>query len=487
MRRVLTIAQMREGDRYTIERLGIAEEDLILRAGEALAGAIWKRFRGGRVLFVCGRGNNGKDGAAAAQSLALSHGFQPDVFWVEQSSDGVFQGAYDIVVDCIFGVGLNRAPEGKYRAAIEAINASGAFVVACDIASGVNADTGFPMGAAVRADMTVAIQELKYGHLINDGIDYAGETVTADIGISLWEDNYGYCLEREDIAAFFPDRARNVHKGMFGKSCLIGGSRAYSGAVLLAAQGAAALKMGCGYVNLAVPAGLFDLYMGKVPECTMKYALPEENGELICDPAVLEEICANSRAVAVGMGMGASDAVYSIVSYLIEHFSGVLVIDADALNALSVHGIEILKRRRGDVLLTPHVGEFSRLSGKSAEVILNDPVGSARSFAAEHGVTVLLKSCVSVLTDGARVCFNATGSSGMAKGGSGDVLSGFIVGLAARGLDAFSAASVGSWVMGKAGERAEKELTAYAMTPSEVIGKVGEVLRSLGREEGERK
>ena len=161
--------------------------------------------------------------------------------------------------------------------------------------------------------------------------------------------------------------------------------------------------------------------------------------------------------------------------------------DADALNALSVHGIEILKRRRGDVLLTPHVGEFSRLSGKSAEVILNDPVGSARSFAAEHGVTVLLKSCVSVLTDGARVCFNATGSSGMAKGGSGDVLSGFIVGLAARGLDAFSAASVGSWVMGKAGERAEKELTAYAMTPSEGIGKVGEVLRSLGREEGERK
>ena len=149
--------------------------------------------------------------------------------------------------------------------------------------------------------------------------------------------------------------------------------------------------------------------------------------------------------------------------------------------------IEILKRRRGDVLLTPHVGEFSRLSGKSAEVILNDPVGSARSFAAEHGVTVLLKSCVSVLTDGERVCFNATGSSGMAKGGSGDVLSGFIVGLAARGLDAFSAASVGSWMMGKAGERAEKELTAYAMTPSEVVGKVGEVLRSLGREEGERK
>ena len=104
MRRVLTIAQMREGDRYTIERLGIPEEDLILRAGEALAGAIRKRFRGGRVLFVCGRGNNGKDGAAAAQSLALSHGFQPDVFWVEQSSDGVFQGAYDIVVDCIFGI-----------------------------------------------------------------------------------------------------------------------------------------------------------------------------------------------------------------------------------------------------------------------------------------------------------------------------------------------------------------------------------------------
>lgn len=407
---------------------------------------------------------------------------------MEQSSDGVFQGAYDIVVDCIFGIGLNRAPEGKYRAAIEAINASGAFVVACDIASGMNADTGFPMGAAVRADMTVAIQELKYGHLINDGIDYAGETVTADIGISLWEDNYGYCLEREDIAAFFPDRARNVHKGMFGKSCLIGGSRAYSGAVLLAAQGAAALKMGCGYVNLAVPAGLFDLYMGKVPECTMKYALPEENGELICDPAVLEEICANSRAVAVGMGMGASDAVYSIVSYLIEHFPGVLVIDADALNALSVHGIEILKRRRGDVLLTPHVGEFSRLSGKSAELILKRSrrigcVVSRRNTA----VTVLLKSCVSVLTDGERVCFNATGSSGMAKGGSGDVLSGFIVGLAARGLDAFSAASVGSWVMGKAGECAEKELTAYAMTPSEVVGKVGEVLRSLGREEGERK
>lgn len=145
MRRVLTIAQMREGDRYTIERLGIPEEDLILRAGEALAGAIRKRFRGGRYYSSAAAGITGRTAPPRRSRSPWSHGFQPDVFWVEQSSDGVFQGAYDIVVDCIFGIGLNRAPEGKYRAAIEAINASGAFVVACDIASGMNADTGFPM------------------------------------------------------------------------------------------------------------------------------------------------------------------------------------------------------------------------------------------------------------------------------------------------------------------------------------------------------
>lgn len=482
MRRVLTVAEMRESDRYTIERLGIPESELIRRAGEALAAAIRKKFRGGRILFACGKGNNGKDGAAAAECLKAFHGFSVSVFWVEESETGVFSGVYDIIVDCLFGVGLSRPPAGKYRACIQAINRSGAFIVACDIASGLDANSGLPAESTVKADMTVAIQELKYGHLLNDGMDYSGTTAAADIGISLWGDRYGYCLDGEDVGVFFPVRNHNVHKGTFGKACIVGGSLRFSGAALLAESGLAALKMGAGYANLAVPGSLYPCYAGRVPECTIT-ALPDDGAHLRFDPATLEELCGRYQAIAVGMGMGVTEDTMGIVTYLIGHFRGKLIVDADGLNALAACGMDCLKERAGEILLTPHIGEFARLTGKPTAAILEKSVEYAREFAERHGVTVLLKSCASVITDGTRVCVNAEGSAGMAKGGSGDVLSGFLSGLAARGLSLFDAASVGSWIMGKAGKAAEEKLTVYAMTPSDTVREIGSVIRSVMKEE----
>ncbi len=478
MRRILTVAEMRESDRYTIDRLGIPEDELIRRAGEALASAIEKKFRGGRILFVCGKGNNGKDGLAAADYLQSVHGFRVTVFRADESETGVFQGVYDIIVDCLFGVGLNRPPEGKYRACIQAINHSGAYVIACDIASGLNADNGLPMECAVKAKMTVAMQELKYGHLLNDGMDYSGNTRAVDIGISQWGDQYGYCLDGEDVKEFFPDRKRNVHKGTFGKACLIGGSLPFSGAALLAESGLAALKTGTGYTNLAVPESLYSCYAGRTAECTLS-VLPDDGKYLRFNAAALDLLCDRYQSIAVGMGMGVTEDTVKIISYLVSHFRGKLLIDADGLNALATCGADWSKNRVGEILLTPHVGEFARLTGRKTCDVIENGVEYAKEFAKRHGVTVLLKSCASVITDGVRICVNVEGSAGMAKGGSGDVLSGFLAGLAARGLSPFDAASVGSWIMGRAGKFAEEKLTVYAMTPSDVVREIGAVIRSV--------
>ena len=169
MERILSVEQMRAADDYTIGKLGISSDILAERAGRAVAEEITRRFRGGRVLVCIGKGNNGKDGAIIASILSQLHGFSVKTLSVSNGIFKLLDMDYDIIVDCIFGIGLNREVEGKYKTAIEKINLSGAFIVACDIASGLNGDTGKPMGVAVKADLTVAIQEFKLGHFLNDG------------------------------------------------------------------------------------------------------------------------------------------------------------------------------------------------------------------------------------------------------------------------------------------------------------------------------
>ena len=479
MQRVLTVKEMQNADAYTINTLCIPQEELVLRAGSAVADVILKKFKGGRVLVCIGVGNNGKDGQVVADILSKKHGFYVATINVNNGIFKIFDKQFDIIVDCIFGTGLNREVSGKYATAIQKINSSGAFVVSCDIPSGLNGDTGIPMGIAVKANLTVAIGDLKLGHILGDGPDYSGKVVLKDVGISVWEESSRYVLGDKDASAFFPKRKKNTNKGSYGKSAIIGGSKSFPGSVILSLSALTSLKAGAGYSALAVPQSIYGVVAGNVPECTIKELSTNGDGAIFIEEEYAELL--EKDAVAIGMGMGANQETFNAVKYLLENYTGKLLIDADGLNALSKFGVEVLKNKKCEVVLTPHVQEFSRLIGVEKTQILLDQITYAKNFAKEYGVVVLLKNATSIITDGERVILNVTGSPSMAKGGSGDVLSGFICGLLARSLDVFGASSVGAYVFGKAGELATKDSNEYSVVATDIIKKLPSAINDLNK------
>ena len=477
MQRILSNEQMRIADKFTIENLGISSDELIERAGRAVAQVIKKRLLGGRVLVCMGKGNNGKDGKVIADNLSKMHGFTVNTLNVYNGIFKVFDNKFDVIVDCIFGTGLNRDVEGNYKKAIEKINQSGAYVVSCDIASGLNGDNGKVMGCAVKANLTVAIQELKLGHFLNDGPDYSGEVTSVDIGISIWGDDFVKKISPNSAIKLFPERNRNVNKGHFGKTCIIGGSLCYPGSILLSANAVSALKMGVGYCNLAVPGSLVQNYVCKTPECTFT-PIKDENGFLCYDQDALGRLL-KYNSIAIGMGLGTSEYVYKTICYLLSNYCGVLIIDADGLNSLAKFGVEVLKNAKCRVILTPHVGEFARLGGYNKEEIVSDGINLAKQFAHTYGVILVLKSATSIITDGEEMYLNTSGCSGMAKGGSGDVLSGFIAGVTARYNDPLFDAVVCAHLFGLAGEIAQKEHGSYCMLASDIINALPKAIKSL--------
>lgn len=477
MERILSVAEMRAADEYTINTLGVSSDMLVERAGAAVAEEIARRFKGGRVLVCTGKGNNGKDGKVIAELLVKLHGFSVSTFSAEVGFFKIFEKKFDIIVDCIFGTGLNREVTGRYKTAIEKINESGAFIVSCDIPSGINGDTGRVMGAAVKANLTVAIQEYKLGHFLNEGIDYSGKVVARDIGISVWTENCANRITDKDAATLFPERARNTHKGLNGKIAVVGGSKKYSGSAILALNALTAYKTGAGYAAIAVPDCLFGVVAGVCPECIVN-TLKTDGENILFDEKDFENLL-KCDAIAFGMGAGVSEEIYKALSYLAANYTGRLLIDADGLNTLAAYGKEILKDKKCEIVLTPHIGEFSRLTGKSTEEILSDPINSAKDFAKEYGVTVLLKNAVSVITDGNKTVINCTGDAGLAKGGSGDVLSGFAAGLLNRNEEPFFCVSVAAYLFGRAGEIAAKEQNSYTITATDIIATIPKAINKV--------
>ncbi len=473
MNKFLTNAQMREADRYTIEELGVPAYELMLKAGRSIAAYALKASEGGRrVTVVCGGGNNGGDGYVCAQELFKS-GCNVAVFDASEGSrspeceraKGDYAGAYadgvggDVIIDCLFGTGLCRKVEGRYAGIIDGINSSGAYVIAADIPSGLNGDNGMILGTCVRADMTVAIGEYKLGHALGDAPDCCGALVRADIGIEA-RGEYVLCEDDASVARFFPARRLNSHKGTFGTACLVAGSRTYPGAAALCLS--TALRSGCGYVKLAsAPEVCASLY-AKYPQAIY---LPSPDLSADC--------------LLIGPGCGDSPETFSAVHTIMRNYSGKLVLDADALNVIAKNGSSVLGEARADVLITPHLIEFTRLTGKRAAAILADPVGCARDFAREYAVTVLLKGHATVITDGRRTCINVRGNSAQAKGGSGDMLAGFICGSAARGLDLFDAAVCSSYVVGAAAELASGGLTEYCTTAGDIARNVPLAVKNI--------
>lgn len=466
-----------------------------------------------RVAVFCGPGNNGGDGIAAARML-LEKGYAVRTFLVgdrakmtpdaramevklaaaggtlepydpEDRMTNVWLSTCDCMVDALFGVGLSRPVKGDFCTAIRWMNRRGAHcpVVACDIPSGLHADTGEVMGIAVKAAVTVTFTYAKPGLYLGEGRAYSGEVRVAEIGIP-GELGCAMIERRADRievipgsdSRVLPRRPRTAHKGDFGKVFILAGSEGYTGAPVLAAN--AAVRSGAGLVFLGVPRDIYPIAAVKCDEA-MPFPLPEEYDKILkkaesCDVAL------------IGPGLGRAPETERLALRLLADLSIPVVLDADGINALSRH-IDILDKRSAPTILTPHDGEFQRLTG--CELPMRDRLAAAREFAKAHGCILVLKghATVTAAPDG-RAIINDTGNPGMAKGGSGDVLSGMLAGLLGQkhlygshsDLTELTASVV--WYHGLAGDRCAEELGEYGMTPTDMIRAIPRVLKDQEEE-----
>lgn len=501
---VLRKNDMQALDRYMIEQHKIPSLVLMENAAFGISLAITERFDiNTKIVVVCGTGNNGGDGFAAARQLEAK-GYTVSVCLIGKADalkgDAAVNAAYFgariaeiedevtaraqlsnlqgcIVIDAVFGVGLSRDVTGLNACVIELINQSGAYVIACDIASGIDADTGAVRGTAVKADETVTFQCAKPGHLLFPGRAHTGKLTVKEIGVS-----HGFTqgfMGWADQVTLQPRQAE-TNKGSFGRLACVVGSEGMAGAGIMCVG--AALRAGAGLVTAGVPKCLQSVFETKNPE-SLTFALDENAGSLSenCTDA-LDKLMTGKTALAAGPGLSVSDGAMTAVRHMLTHYEIRKVFDADALNLIA-RDLKLLTQKKGDIVLTPHVKEFSRLSGASVEQIKSDPLKIAQDFAQGYGVVLLLKGATTIITDGQRTMFVTTGSPGMARGGSGDILTGVIGGLMCGGREggktAFEAAVAGAYICGKAGEAAAKELGELSMTAADTLTHIGCVTKRM--------
>ena len=495
MKPVLSPREAVELDRATQAR-GVAAEDLMERAGWAVARAgadLTGGAYGRRALVVCGKGNNGGDGFVAARHLARwgmrvvaivlqdpAVSREPAAANLERLAEtGVrvrrFDPAMlgreldraDVAVDAIFGTGFRGEPEGDWAEAIDGLNAAPVPVVAVDIPSGVDGTSAAVEGVAVWADLTVAFGAAKTGSVLLPGAEFAGDVRVVDIGFpdELIPTTTGL-TEPADVASVLPGRATDAHKRASGTLVVVAGSRRMTGAVKLVAR--AASRVGAGYVIVAVPRSILATVQTELTETV--FVPLEETDEGTVAPAALEAVHAAVRdadALALGPGLTTDPETRTFIRSLVRECAVPFVLDADGLNAFAGEA-DALADRKSEVVLTPHLGEFSRLMDARDD----DRLKAARRLAERADAVALLKGSRTVVAarDGA-ARINPTGSPVLATAGTGDVLTGAIGGLLARGVDPFAAAWSGAYLHGLAGIAAGR-----ALAEGTVAGDVAERL-----------
>lgn len=539
MQPLLTPQQCRQLDHIAIEERGVPSLDLMERAALAVAeGAedlLSDRRRenefapaafcsdGGELpepvralldrrkqdsapwaAVFCGPGNNGGDGLAAAR-LLLQRGISVRTIlvgdWAKMTADAremarrlqavggeieafdpddleqsAWLGLCDCAIDALLGVGLKRPVQRAFLAAVRRLNSLSCPVVACDLPTGLDGDTGRVLGEAVRADMTVTFTAAKPGLYLDQGRVYSGQVRVIDIGLP--DDLTAPLLTEGDLWAVkgpdtLPRRPRTAHKGDFGKLFLLCGSVGFTGAPVFAAR--SAVRSGAGLVFLAVPEDIYPIVAVKCDEA-MPFPIPDDYDALLarakgCDAAIL------------GPGLGADPVARELARKLLQDLPCPVVLDADGINALAGH-IDILDNRSAPTLLTPHDGEFQRLTG--CALPLEDRLAAARDFAAAHRCGLILKghATVTAAPDG-RAWVNVTGNPGMAKGGSGDVLSGIAAGLWGQkhlrsgDSDLWSLAAQAVAIHATCGDLCARESGEYAMTPGDMVCALPKVFKAL--------
>src|SRR5919197_4538150 len=497
--RVLNSTQMRDADARAINDIGIASLVLMENAGrQAVAAmeAMYADLADRHVAVLCGRGNNGGDGFVVARTL-VQRGVDVSVFLlgrvadvrgdartnleilgrlgvtvVEVSDSQAWELHFSevsnctLIVDAIFGTGLNAPVAGLIESVIADVNASGIPVVSIDLPSGLSADSPDPIGPSIEAGLTITLAAPKVPLVLPPAEMRAGDIVIADIGIpdAIIDGVDGPWIElltRSAMRELITPRSPDTHKGDFGRVLIVAGSPGKTGAAHLAAIGC--LRSGAGLVTVATPAACQATIAAMAPEYMTE---PIRAGDEGLDPDDVDRVLELARDVlAVGPGIGQGHATREFVQRLVDRATMPLVVDADGLNAFTGAPEKLAGREGRDVIITPHPGEMGRLVGMSANEVQSSRLEVARNFAAAHHVYVVLKGHRTLIaTPDQKVFINPTGNPGMATGGTGDVLTGMIAAWIAQLLDAEAPCKLGVYLHGLAGDLAEAEAGEVAMT-----------------------
>lgn len=499
--KILTAEQIRALDKYTIQNEPVASIDLMERAALAFTEAFCELVRTNEpVMVFCGMGNNGGDGLAIARQLIERGYLHVSVYVIHHSPKGsadfetnlqrlqnmsgvlpveterqipmIPKGA--VVVDAIFGTGLSRPAEGITAAVIHHINQAGVTVYSVDIPSGMFCDTvNNPDEAVVESDITFTFHAPKLSFLLPSCARYVQQFEVLDIQLNKdyaesLPSPYTY-VTHSYIASLFRQRNKFSHKGTHGHALIAAGSYGKMGAAVLSVQGA--LHSGAGLVTAYVPEAGYDIIQTTCPEAmALTFCHAKHLGPFVGDLSVYS-------AIGIGPGLGTSESAAQLVELVLNAGRQPLVLDADALNIMATHAHTVYPLNRQTVL-TPHPGEFRRLAGNWADDM--ERLQKQISFARNYGVVVVLKGAhTSVAMPDGRVFFNSTGNPGMAKGGSGDVLTGVVTALLAQGYSAENAAVMGVYLHGKAGDCAVAYLSQTGMSATDIIHYLPETFQAF--------
>ncbi|MBR0508451.1 MAG: NAD(P)H-hydrate dehydratase [Clostridia bacterium] len=479
MERIVTGAQAKALDRERIEG-GIPSIELMRIAAQGIAHAAEElRSDGEPVTAICGTGNNGGDGVCAAWLLKKAgvdarvvlcgdeQSCTPDTrYYLTRAYEAGVPvetewrpAKREVVIDSLFGVGLNRPVEGRARTLIERMNESGFPIVSADLPSGLHADSGRILGEAVKAARTVTMQAKKAGMLLGQGRALCGGVTVQPLYSDDSEPKL-FHMDESDAAALLPKRPFDSHKGSNGRTLLCVGSNAYPGAALLSAK--AALRGGAGLLTVCTPDPVRP-YFAALPEAITLPTGTDDWGETAARTAI--DALSGKQAIGIGCGCGAGDITPVVEAAL--RTGTKLVLDADALNQ-TANRRELFSLLHENVVLTPHAGEMARLLHTTVEDVLNDPLKAVSAFPC----TTLLKGATTLVHANGRTAFLTFGNPGLAKGGSGDVLTGLITALLAQGLSAFDAARCGAYLLGTSADKAMRLLGERALLAGDVIDMV---------------
>jgi len=498
---------MKTLDRRTIEEYHIPADVLMENAGLRVVEEIertWGPVSGKTVTVAAGKGNNGGDGLVVARhlhersahvevfllappeqltgetraNLERHQKISGQVRVVTEERLGDLNRALsqsDLIVDAIFGTGLSSPVEGLAARVIAAINGTGKPVVAVDLPSGIHTDTGQVMGCAVKATVTVTFALPKRGLLLHPGSDYTGRLQIAEIGIPSalirQLSSAVQWMTAAEVSEGLIRRPLSAHKGTFGHVLVIAGSVGKGGAAAMTSL--SALRVGAGLVTLALPSGL-EGTLRERPLEIMTLPLPQTADQSLGPGAIepLLKFAQDKSVAAIGPGLSTHPETALVVHGLITKLAIPMVIDADGLNVLVGH-LDLLKKTRAPIVMTPHPGEMARLIGTSTHAVQTDRLGVAADFVKRHPVTLVLKGARTIIADRSGVLtINSTGNPGMATAGTGDVLTGMIAGLIAQGYPPDQAARLGVYLHGLAGDLAAAEVGEIGFIAGDLIQRI---------------